>query len=127
MTGYEFSSEENTVILSLAKRMRAVSLLLGLTGLIAIGNAIPGLLAGGTPMSIGGLIAGAFAILQSIVFFRPTDNLKNIVSSEGEDIAELMQGMGELAVGLKIMVFLLVSMAVVIVSAVAMSTWLNGV
>jgi hypothetical protein len=118
---YEFSSEENIVILSLARRMRAVSLLLGLTGLIAIGNAIPGLLSGGTPAGIGGLIAGAFAILQSIVFFRPTDNLKNIVSSEGEDIAELMQGIGELAGGLKIIVILLGAMAVIIVAAVAIS------
>ena len=122
MSGYEFSSEENIVILTLAKRMRAVSLLMGLTGLIAIGNAIPGLLAGGTPTGIGGLVAGAFAILQSVVFFRPTDNLKNIVSSEGEDIAELMQGIGELATGLKILVILLGSMAAVIVAVVAIST-----
>jgi hypothetical protein len=122
MSAYEFSSEENIVILSLAKRMRAVSVLLGLTGLIAIGNAIPGLLNGGTPTGIGGLIAGAFAIVQSIVFFRPTDNLKNIVTTKGEDIAELMQGIGELAAGLKIVVILLGSMAVVVVATIAMST-----
>ena len=122
MSGYEFSSEENIVILTLAKRMRSVSLLLGLTGLIAIGNAISSLLTGGAATGIGGLIAGAFAILQAIIFFRPTDNLKNIVSNEGEDIAELMQGISELAAGLKIMVILLGSMAVVIVSAVALST-----
>ena len=120
MSAYEFSSEENIVILSLAKRMRSVSVLLGLTGLVAIGNAIPGLLAGGTPTGIGGLIAGAFAILQSIVFFRPTDNLKNIVTTEGGDIAELMQGIGELAAGLKIVVILLGSIAVVVVATVAM-------
>jgi len=122
MSAYEFSSEENIVILSLAKRMRAVSVLLGLTGLIAIGNAIPGLLAGSTPTGVGGLIAGAFAILQSIVFFRPTNNLKNIVTTEGEDIEELMQGLGELAAGLKIVVILLGSIAVVVVATVAMST-----
>jgi hypothetical protein len=122
MSAYEFSSEENIVILSLAKRMRAVSVLLGLTGLIAIGNAIPGLLNGGTPTGIGGLIAGAFAIVQSIVFFRPTDNLKNIVTTKGEDIAELMQGIRELAAGLKIVVILLGSMAVVVVATIAMST-----
>lgn len=122
MSTHEFSSEDNVVILSLAKRMRAVSLLLGLTGLIAIGNAVPGLLAGGTPTGVGGLIAGAFAILQSIIFFRPTDNLKNIVTNKGEDISELMQGIGELAAGLKIIVILLCAMAVVIVTALAMST-----
>jgi hypothetical protein len=122
MSGYEFSSEENTVILTLAKRMRTVSLLLGLTGLIAIGNAIPGLLEGGTPTGVGGLIAGVFAILQAIIFFRPTDNLKNIVTTEGEDIAELMQGIGELAGGLKMMVILLGLMALVIITAVTVST-----
>jgi hypothetical protein len=122
MSGYEFSSEENTVILTLAKRMRTVSLLLGLTGLIAIGNAIPGLLEGGTPTGVGGLIAGVFAILQAIIFFRPTDNLKNIVTTEGEDIAELMQGIGELAGGLKMMVILLGLMALVIITAVTLST-----
>ena len=122
MSAYEFSSEESIVILSLAKRMRAVSVLLGLTGLLAIGNAIPGLSDGGTPTGIGGLIAGAFAILQSIIFFRPTDNLKNIVTTKGEDIAELMQGIGELAVGLKIIVILLVSIAVVVITTVVIST-----
>ena len=121
MSSYEFSNEENSVILSLAKRMRTVSLLLGLTGLIAIANAVPGLLADGSPSGIGGLIAGSFAIVQSIVFFRPTDNLKNIVSTEGEDIVELMQGIGELASGLRIIVFLLASIAVVVVATVAMS------
>lgn len=118
MSGYEFSSEENKVFLTLANRMRTVSLLLGLTGLIALGNAIPGLLDDRSPTGIGGLVAGAFAILQAIVFFRPTDNLKNIVTTEGEDIAELMQGMGELAGGLKIMVILLGAMAIAIVIAV---------
>jgi hypothetical protein len=121
MSGYEFSSEENSVILTLAKRMRIVSLLLGVTGLFAVGNAIPGLLDGGSPTGIGGLIAGAFAIFQAIIFFRPTDNLKNIVTTEGEDIAELMQGMGELAGGLKTMVILLGLMAVVIITAVTVS------
>jgi hypothetical protein len=121
MSSYEFSSEENSVILSLAKRMRAVSLLLGLTGLIAIANAIPGLLAGGTPSGFGGLIAGSFAILQSIVFFRPTDNLKNIVSTEGDDIAELMQGIGELASGLRVIVMLLAAIAGVAIATVALS------
>lgn len=126
MSAYEFSREENSVILSLAKRMRAVSLLLGLTGLIAIGNAIPGLLAGGTPASFGGLIAGAFAFVQSIVFFRPTDNLKNIVSTEGEDIAELMQGISELASGLRVIVILLAGIALVTIATVAMSGGLAG-
>jgi hypothetical protein len=121
MSAYEFSREENSTILALAKRMRAVSLLLGLTGIIAIANAIHSLLAGDTPAAFGGIIAGAFAIVQSIVFFRPTDNLKNIVSTEGEDIAELMQGIGELASGLRVIVILLAAIAVVIVAAVAMS------
>ncbi len=121
MSAYEFSSEENSLILSLAKRMRAVSVLLGLTGLIAIANAIPGLLAGGTPAGIGGLIAGIFAFVQSVVFFRPTDNLKNIVSTEGEDIGELMQGINELASGLRVIVILLAGIALVTIATVAMS------
>lgn len=127
MSGYEFNSEENSVILSLAKRMRAVSLLLGLTGVIAIANAVPGLVDGGTPAGFGGLIAGIFAIVQSIVFFRPTDNLTNIVSTEGEDIAELMQGIGELASGLRVIVFLLVGIALVAIASVAMSDQLRGI
>lgn len=118
---YQFSTEESSVILALAKRMRAVSLALGLTGLIAIGNAVPGLLAGGTLASIAGLIAGAFALAQSIVFFRPTDNLKNVVSTDGEDIAGLMQGISELASGLRIIVILLIGIALVVVATVAMS------
>lgn len=122
MSDYEFSSEENNVILSLAKRMQAVSLLLGLTGFFAIANAVHGLLTGVSPTAIGGLIAGAFAILQSIVFFRPTDNLKKIALDEGEDISELMRGIGELAAGLKIIVILLVVMALVAVASVAMSS-----
>jgi hypothetical protein len=121
MSGYEFSDDQNLAILALAKRMRAVSVLMGLTGVLAIANAVPGLLSGDGPIGIGGLIAGAFAIFQSIIFFRPTDNLKNIVSSEGNDIAELMQGIGELAGGLKVMVFLLATMAAVIFIVVASS------
>lgn len=120
MISYEFSEEENRVILSLARRMRAVSLLLGLTGLIAIANAIPAL-SGGSPAGVGGIIAGAFAIIQSIVFFRPTDNLKNIVSTEGNDIGELMQGIGELVIGLKIIVILLSVIATAVVASVAVS------
>lgn len=119
MSGYEFNHEENTIILSLAKRMRVVSLLMGLTGLIALSNGFMDLIVGVTPTGIGQLIAGAFALLQAVVFFRPTDNLKHIVTTEGEDIAELMQGMGELAGGLKLMVILLGLMAVVLVIAIA--------
>ena len=120
MASHEFSEEENTIILSLAKRMKAVSLLLGLTGLIAIGNAIPAVVSG-SPAGIGGIIAGVFAIVQSIVFFRPTDNLANIVNTRGNDIGELMQGFRELATGLRLIVFLLGLIAGAVVTTVAIS------
>lgn len=110
MSEYEFSQDENVIIETLAKRMARVGLLMIALFVIIFLNNLSIL----SSSSVLSLIA-SINIVDSILFivmgmtlYRPTDNLKFIVSTEGQDISELMTAFGELNNGLRAVMILLV-------------------
>ena len=92
MSEYEFSDAENEVFTKLNKNMLLASLLLVLSGLVAL---ILGITAG----SVFDIISGITVITIGISLYFPTDNFRNIVSTTGEDIKELLTAFSELDKG----------------------------
>ncbi len=107
MTEYEFSQEENLVVDTLAKRLRLFGVFIIIVGLITtIGVFVGGF---GTDFgSITSLIEGISFLVIGITLYRPTDNLKRVVSSTGNDISEVMTAFSEMSSGFKIALVLFV-------------------
>ena len=113
MSDYEFSKKEEQTIASLGQRMAIVGGLLVVTG---IGRIILGFVRSGGEGFGGGVIvfltAALFNIVLGVVFFRPTDNLKRIATTTGNDIKELMTAFSELASGFDLVNYALILIAV---------------
>ena len=96
MTTHEFTKQQNEVIRSLSQRMRLVSILFMLIGVGLIVSLVPNM---GSESRLVVLVVSAFFavlnIIKGYVFFRPTDNLTRITTSEGKDISELMEAFAE--------------------------------
>jgi len=90
MVEYEFGEDENEVILTMVQRMKALSILLLIAGLVTF---LPLFLSG---FSFGQLLGGILWMLMGIFFFLPLDNFKRIANSKDRDIRELIQGFREL-------------------------------
>lgn len=106
MEAYEFTESENQIIGSLANRMKIASIMLFIGAIILTISAIPEFQADRIDIGMGVAAAGLIAIIRAIVFFRPTDNLMNIVNTQGHDVEELMTGVDELTTGFRLMVYL---------------------
>ncbi|MEM7116286.1 MAG: hypothetical protein AAF614_27880 [Chloroflexota bacterium] len=97
MTNYEFSAEENQVISDLARWMIVIGVFTVASGVLFIITAVGQLFA--TSFSLGSILETLRAIvtiLFGLAFYLPTDNLRKIVKTEGNDISELMIGLSEL-------------------------------
>jgi len=90
MVEYEFGEDEAEVILTMVQRMKALSILLLIVGLVAF---LPQFMNG---FSLGQFLGGILWIVMGIFFFLPLDNFKRIVNSKDRDIRELVQGFREL-------------------------------
>ena len=80
MKSYEFTAEQNQVIGSLAGRMRWVSIMFVLIGIGLFVSLIPNIQAEVQWVIV--VASGLFALInlvKGIVFYRPIDNLSNIV------------------------------------------------
>jgi hypothetical protein len=53
------------------------------------------------------LLIGLVNIVIGVTLWRPADNFRRIVSTEGSDIPELMTGLNELSVGFNLLQYLL--------------------
>ena len=107
MESYEFTAEQNQVIGSLASRMRWVSILFALIGIGLLISLVPNIQAGAQwVIVIASALFAVINLLKGVVFYRPVDNLSNIVEREGTDIAELLQAFRELSQGFSWMVIL---------------------
>ena len=107
MESYEFTAEQNQVIGSLASRMRWVSILFVLIGIGLLISLVPNIQAGAQwVIVVASALFAVINLLKGVVFYRPVDNLSNIVEREGTDIAELLQAFRELSQGFSWMVIL---------------------
>ena len=109
MTNYEFSEHDNVIIGRLAKWM----LLFGIIILIgALTDAIPPIVEminlGVTASRITDLFLGLVSLSFALAMILPTDNLRRIVKTEGNDLAELMTALKEFALYLGIALLLVV-------------------
>ncbi|MFX0093918.1 MAG: hypothetical protein ACFFBD_19420 [Candidatus Hodarchaeota archaeon] len=93
MAEYEFTKEENMVFSALYKRMLIMAIVIFTGGTAAVVQLLFG------PLEILLLAEGILYFIMAITFYLPVDNLRNIVSTEGSDISELMQALKEMDKG----------------------------
>ncbi len=104
---YEFDTEDSLVIKAVGLKALAIAVLMSLGGLLkAIFTVID---------DRDDLIVLSFRLVQAVIqigagwiFLRPSDNLRRIHDTEGNDIAELMTGIEEMSMGFLIAIFLVV-------------------
>ena len=110
MSEYEFSQEENVVVGTLAKRVAWVGLLMVAWFVILLINIVTSAFTASewAIIDVVDAVDCILFIIMGITLYRPTDNLKRIVSTEGQDISELMTAFGEINAGLRAVVILLV-------------------
>jgi hypothetical protein len=111
---YEFTADQNRVIADLAKKMRLVGIVLQVFGVL---GTIAGLLLI-TRNGVGTLIQGVVSLFLGIWTVRAADAFRRIVTTQGQDISNLMAALEQLGkyFGLKyfFIVLGLVLMAVVL-------------
>ena len=105
---YEFTEDQNKIILNLAKYMKIMSIIMVFTGLIDMILAIVD----------ASIYIGVYALLLiaiGITFYFPLDNLTNIVKEEGSDIKELMKAFSEISKGFTIIIILLIILGTLLI------------
>ena len=113
---YEFNDKENQIIGTLAQLLKIVGILFIINGVFAfmdyiMGEALSNLMAGEIT-EIHQFVINIIFVIIGITLFRPTDNLKRIVTTQGNDIQELMTALKELNSGFNIIVYLFVILVI---------------
>ncbi len=106
MSQYEFNKEQNNTIDSLGKNMGFLGIMMLVHGVLLLISGLMALGGGLTTASLIPLIVGVIAVVAGVIFYRPTDNLRRIVKTEGNDISEMMTAMKEIISGMNIILFL---------------------
>ena len=95
MDTYEFTEDQNIIIRTMSIRMIILSVFILLGGISAI---VATLVDDGA--SNWFLVSGVLYIVLAIVLYLPSDNFRRIVTTEGNDIAELGRAFKELGRGM---------------------------
>lgn len=93
MSEYEFSDAENQQFTDFSFSLFILALSLGIAGVVIM---ILGII---SPLNIVDIITGLAFIAIAVSLFLPLQNFKNIVSTEGNDMDELMNGFAVLSQG----------------------------
>lgn len=96
---YQFGEKEKENISGVVIRFITNALLLVLSGVFNITRAIFHISSGNYFPAFVVLISGFIFIAMGFIFFKPADNLRLMLSTEGHDIEEVMNAITELAVG----------------------------
>ena len=94
METYEFTPEQNNVIKTMSSRMIFLSVFVLIGGISTIIGAIL------DEQSIWFYVSGILYLILAVVLYLPSDNFKNIVTTEGNDIKELGRAFRELGRGM---------------------------
>ncbi|MFV2014276.1 MAG: DUF5362 family protein [Candidatus Heimdallarchaeota archaeon] len=86
MSEYEFNDKENKQFTEFSFSLFILSVSLGAVGFIIM------ILGFVSPLNITDIITGLAFIAIAVSLFLPVQNFKNIVSTEGNDMNELMNG-----------------------------------
>lgn len=106
MAEYEFDANQEKVIKNVATRFIVIAVLLALGGIMGVLTELILLVNQQKEFAILLMAQASLQIIMGIFFFRPSDNFRRIVSTEGRDISELMIGLNDLTMGIKIIVLL---------------------
>lgn len=114
---YEFNEQENQITGTLARLLKIVGVLFAISGLFgllyyAIGDEALAELMLGEITEIHSVLIALILIIVGITFYRPTDNLQRIVSTQGNDIQDLMTALKELSAGFNIIMYLFIVLVV---------------
>lgn len=93
MSEYEFNDAENQQFTDFSFSLFILSLSLGIAGVVIVTLGII------SPLNIVDIITGLAFIAIAVSLFLPLQNFKNIVSTEGNDMDELMNGFTVLSQG----------------------------
>ena len=96
---YEFNDEEAENMWVLGNKVAVVGLLMVFGGIIGFINSTRGFDDEDNTRPIIFSIQFVFLIVIGVILFRPSDNFKRIATSEGKDIAELMEAIEEFNIG----------------------------
>lgn len=112
MTQYEFTPEQNKVIGHVALRCVVNAVLLALIGVVGLIGALITLGDNVVLISIVGILYGVVFITMGVMFFRPADNFRRVITTEGNDISEVMTGLNELRGGFRLVSIMIIALLV---------------
>ncbi|MEM7118198.1 MAG: hypothetical protein AAF614_37570 [Chloroflexota bacterium] len=108
MSNYEFNEVENQTVDELRSVLRQIGILFALEAIVQIPFFFLRLDYLSSGRAAIWLITILFLLIMSFAYFRPLDNLKRIVMTQGSDIKEMMQALADLRVAFSIAAIVLV-------------------
>jgi hypothetical protein len=93
MAEYEFTAEENRHIDQLARKLRHIAVLFLILGVLQLQESFSLADTAGRWISLG---VAVLTLGLGWLFWRPVDNFRRVVSTEGQDIREIVAAIGEL-------------------------------
>jgi len=120
MAEYEFSAEENRHIDQLRRKIQHIALLFLVLGILQLVQSF--MLAEPTGRWIS-LAAAGLLLTLGWLFFRPLDNFRRIISTEGQDIREVVTAIKDMrAAYLGAEIILMILAAGIIVEVMRLTT-----
>jgi hypothetical protein len=125
---YEFNDLENGIIERTANRARAWGILaMALGGL----NVVAGGMAFLYPILLANLVSGVVSMVVGASFLRAGRSLSNVVTTQGEDLRHMMEGLDKVGTALMVQMvttiigFLLAAFAIALATSLALSSSTN--
>lgn len=103
MIKFEFSKEQNEIFASLSQQITVMAIIWAALGLMAIVTAgaefflMKEITSASDLAKIIGFVGGSLCLVLAYFTYKPVDNFKNIINSEGKDISELLIAIDDLS------------------------------
>ncbi|MCX2977216.1 hypothetical protein [Candidatus Marimicrobium litorale] len=104
-----------SLFIALVKYMRVLSALCAISAIWGLVNVFFKLELHDPAVSVSLILASALAILQAIVYWRPTIDLKKITETKVLDFDSMMRGLAALASGFRVLATLTTTIAIVLI------------
>ena len=118
---YEFNEAQNRVILDLSQKMKFVSFVLIIVGLLQVLGGIFSAFAQSIPGAIDGFIGGIIYILVGVWGTGAANSFRQVVDTEGNDIDHMMSALGDLKKAATLTYWLLIIFIILLLVGFVMS------